>query len=103
MSATENRENFVRALTRLCDDELPSKAQASPGDYPVHLDHCFRRIAYDNALCTKWDTAVDRPFIDNADVTDLALAVGVARSMYRGGPATVRRLNEFSLSYRDAE
>ena len=46
-SGDARRELYVSLLSRLCDEELPEKAQATGSAWPVRSGHCFRRLAYD--------------------------------------------------------
>ena len=72
-------------------------AAAMP-DWPVHADHCFLRIAYDNAAGARWDTVVRPPAWRNLPPDVLAVAVRLLDEM--ADPATLRRLNDRSLALR---
>ena len=74
-------------------------AAARPG-WPVSADHCFLRIAYDNAAGAKWDTLVRPPAWRNLPDEVLADALRLLGEMH--DPATLRRLNDRSLAFRAA-
>jgi len=93
------RGEVVARLDRLCDRLLPEAADA--GDYPVTDDHCFRRIAYDAAVGTRWDAVVARPFVRHATDAQLDAAVRAAERML-DDPDEAVRLNRASLRVRTA-
>ena len=68
-----SRRKLQEEIANLYEYLLPRKAQKT-GDYPVHLDHCFKRLGYDEAVGAEWTTEVRSPFIANAS-TDLLRAV----------------------------
>lgn len=72
-------------------------AAAGPG-WPVSADHCFLRIAYDNAVGAKWGTVVRPPAWRNLPPDALAEALRLLGTM--DDPATLRRLNARSLALR---
>ena len=86
-------------MERLAEDTLPAKAAS--GDYPVRFDHCFKRIAYDVAVGTTWDTEVTPPFYANATPAQVRRAVAVLREMAQD-PDRAAEYNRRSLRYRDA-
>jgi len=97
----QSRDGLTDLIGRLCDDDLPRLAQGSDMSWPVHLDHCFRRLAYDNAVCRHWITVVDRPFTANASIVQLNAAATQAARLKQGGSAYAWRLQERSMLWRD--
>lgn len=72
-------------------------AAAGPG-WPVSADHCFLRIAYDNAVGAKWDTVVRPPAWRNLPPEALTEALRLLEAMHDA--ATLRHLNDRSLALR---
>ncbi|QXQ05412.1 GCN5-related N-acetyltransferase [Sphingosinicellaceae bacterium] len=72
-------------------------AEAAPG-WPIRHDHCFLRVAYDNACGAKWDTVVRPPAKRNLPVEALAEALRLLETMADAG--TLRALNNCSLALR---
>lgn len=91
----------VDRIAYYCDDVLPALAADDPEAWPVRWDHCFRRIAYDAAVGSKWDRVVDRPFVDHATDDQRRGAALASARMVIGGAAVCDRLNDRSLNYRD--
>jgi hypothetical protein len=89
------RDRLERAVTV----ELPGLATFGDG-WPVHRDHCFRRIAYDQAVRARWDDHVGRPFVEEAPTRLLRRAAIVANAMTHDGPREARFLDECSLLRR---
>jgi hypothetical protein len=94
-----SRPEDVRTMEALAEEVLPEKAAS--GDYPVRFDHCFKRIAYDAAVGTKWDTEVTPPFCEHATAEQIRRAVAVLREM-AADPDQAAAYNQQSLRYRDA-
>lgn len=61
-------------------------------------DHCYWRMANDNACNNKWNKKVESPFYKNA--SDLTLKRSVETLNKMGELQTVFELNEKSLNYR---
>ncbi|MFB6271848.1 MAG: GCN5-related N-acetyltransferase [Salinibacter sp.] len=93
-----SRADDVRRLKTLAEEVLPEKAAS--GDYPVRFDHCFKRIAYDVAVGTQWDTEVAPPFYQHATPDQLRRAIAVLWEMI-GDPDRAATYNQQSLRYRD--
>ena len=72
-------------------------ADAAPG-WPIRRDHCFLRVAYDNACGAKWDTVVRPPAWRNLPVEALAEALRLLGTMH--DLPTLRALNDRSLALR---
>lgn len=84
---------------RAAIDAAVARLVAAAGSgWPVSADHCFLRIAYDNAVGAKWDTVVRPPAWRNLPPGALAEALRLLESMH--DPATLRRLNDRSLAFR---
>jgi len=96
----DRRERLTSTLGTLCDERLPEAAQSSDDSWPVHLDHCFRRLVYDHAVRDKWSDHIDSPFIDNATVPRLRSAVLAGKVAYLSGPGFAWRLQEQSMLWR---
>jgi len=93
------RDKIIECIERRCDGRLPTLAK--DGDWPVQLDHCFRRLAYDNACGTVWYDAVDgESFVQAADKAQLQKAASIAARMIHDGPDYARILQEKSLLWR---
>lgn len=100
------RETLVADIRRLANQVLPP--QSTWANMPVCRNHCFMRIAYDNAVGQKWDMVVKAPFLRNATLQQLSDARAI---LYRiaDDPSASHSLNDFSLfcrqkgGYRKAE
>jgi len=77
-------------------------ARAGAEGWPITADHCFLRIAYDNAVGARWDSAHARPGWRTLPADRLAAAVAVLAAIDSGGVAELRRLNAASLAWRRA-
>lgn len=75
-------------------------ARAAAERWPIRADHCFLRIAYDNAVGAKWDTVHAPPAWRSLPLDMLAEAVAVAHRIEAGGVPTLRTLNAVSLRLR---
>jgi hypothetical protein len=62
-------------------------------------NHCYLRIAYDNAVCDKWDNVVSRPFSKNASVYFQVVA-NENLKMYLEDKSLLIEHNQNSLKYR---
>lgn len=62
-------------------------------------NHCYLRIAYDKATESKWDLTIQRPFVENADLKILSLALESLRS-YKTDFSALLVDNQKSLTYR---
>ncbi len=91
------REALVNDIKRMVNEVLPP--QSASADMPVCRNHCFMRIAYDNAVGQKWDTVVKAPFLKNATMEQLSEARAI---LYRiaDDPPVSHSLNDFSLFCR---
>ncbi len=88
-------------------DELISKyielGNKLPKLYP-HLNlqnHCYWRIANDNACNYKWDLLVKKPFHKNASLILIQRAINNLEDMMLS-PESVDIMNKISISYRKA-
>lgn len=96
MSLT-TRQHLTRQLNQLTEQTLPKLAKER--GYPVHLDHCFKRIVYDASMGAKWDTKVKAPFCRNAPLGQLMVAIAIAQGIVDQG-LDIHALNNLSLAYR---
>lgn len=95
----QERETIIENIERRCDERLPTLAE--DGDWPVTEDHCFRRIAYDNACGGVWYDHVDgESFIRSADKAQLQQAAAEAARMIHDGHIYAHILQEKSLLWR---
>ncbi|WP_263787310.1 hypothetical protein [Salinibacter grassmerensis] len=93
-----NRQELNDRIDNLAQKVLPRKAKEEDG-YPVYLDHCFKRIAFDYATDCQWDEKVSRPFKDNASEEQLIRAYTTLFAMAED-PELCSKLNNKSLSHR---
>ncbi len=77
-------------------------ARAATERWPVRADHCFLRIAYDDAVGAKWDTVVRPPAYANLPLDRLAAAVATLERIDRDGLVALRPLDAASLAFRRA-
>ena len=89
----------IDEIKHLAEEVLPEKA-ADDSRYPVRFDHCFKRIAYDAAVGSQWDTEVQRPFYRHASDAQLQDAIDALEIM-RDDPPRAVELNRQSLQYRN--
>ena len=62
-------------------------------------NHCYLRIAYDNAVSGKWDTLVNRPFTKNASTFYIHEA-NLFLCSYITNKNLLLQHNKISLEYR---
>lgn len=72
--------------------------RAAAESWPIRADHCFLRIAYDNAVGAKWDTVVKPPAWRNLPQNGLADALNLLEAMH--DLPKLYGLNETSLALR---
>jgi hypothetical protein len=77
-------------------------ARAAAEHWPLRNDHCFLRVAYDNAVGGKWDVVHARPAWRSLSIDHLAAAVALAQSIEHDGVGRLRDLNANSLAWRRA-
>lgn len=78
---------------------LPARARAE--GWPLRFDHCFQRVALDNAVGGRWYDAVPgHPAIDHVTDAQLAAAVAVAERIEREGVGVLEALDASSLRWR---
>lgn len=94
--AEAERVGLKRGLDRLVTQLV---ASAAP-DWPVSADHCFLRIAYDNAVGARWDTIVARPAWRHLPLGELAAAIAILERILGEGRPALMTLNAASLDYR---
>ena len=75
-------------------------ARAAAESWPIRADHCFLRIAYDNAVGARWDLVHARPGWRSLPLDALAAAVAVLGGLERDGLPALRRGNAVSLGFR---
>lgn len=91
---------MTRAELRAAIDAVVARlvARAAVEAWPTRADHCFLRIAYDNAVGAKWDTVVRPPAWRNLPEEQLDAALRLLETMNDVG--TLRRFNDVSLTLR---
>ena len=62
-------------------------------------NHCYLRIAYDNAVDCKWDAVVDKPFTANASLEQRYTAAWFLK-LYKTDKYLLLEHNKISLTYR---
>jgi len=63
-------------------------------------NHCYRRIAYDNAVTWRWDKVITSPFIDHVD-NDILEKVIHNLLLYSKDKSILINHNDISLTYRN--
>jgi hypothetical protein len=96
--APGERKTVAQDIDRLAGEVLPRRANAT-NRYPLHHDHCFKRVAFDLATGGQWDETIERPFYQNASLPQLRSARALLEVMAES-PAATRALNAKSLSFR---
>ena len=74
--------------------------RAAAERWPIRNDHCFLRIAYDNACGAKWDSVVKPPAWRNLPLDRMAAAAAVLEGIEAGGRAALDAGNSASLAWR---
>lgn len=97
MSDEHARQQAETEFKLLTETTLPGLAHER--GYPVHLDHCFKRICMDNAVRGYWRDQIAAPFYKNATYLQLVTALGIARAIVEE-KADVSVLNQRSLGWR---
>ena len=64
-------------------------------------NHCFLRIANDNAVGEKWDNIIKKPFFLNATKLQLQKSVDILTSMLTMNMNDLMILNKNSLVFRN--
>ena len=75
-------------------------ARAAAEQWPIRADHCFLRIAYDNAVGAKWDTVVRPPAWRNLPLDRLAAAATLLAGIEASGRTALDAGNLASLAWR---
>jgi len=75
-------------------------ARAAAENWPIRSDHCFLRIAYDDAVGAQWDRVHARPAWRNLPFDRLAAALAALERIDRDGLAALVPLNAASLAMR---
>ncbi len=98
---TENPEcNALRSeLLHLAREVFPVAARA--GKFPIHQDHCFLRIVYDNLFEQKWQDVLPKGEAAYKQLTNnqLQAAIALGHSIIADA-ATCTELNQKSLAWR---
>jgi hypothetical protein len=92
-----DREALIGGIKQMANEVLPALSAYS--NMPVCRNHCFLRIAYDNAVGQKWDQVVTAPFLKNATLEQLSAAHGILQTL-NANPQASYKFNNFSLRCR---
>lgn len=93
------RGTLEQEVLELGKEVLPWRARQV--DMPVVHDHCWWRIAYDNACRGQWDDVVEgSPAYEAMSYKQLFRAWAYLCGMSVGKPSLAKRLNERSLIVR---
>jgi len=65
-------------------------------------NHCYWRIANDNAVGNKWSNVVERPFYKNCSIEQLEQSVNILTEM-EAKPKNILHYNEISLHLRNKQ
>ena len=91
----ENRisiKNEIIRLSNLLDAQYTAELN--------FRNHCYLRIAYDNAVNNKWDNVIAKPFIKNANEDQLNVALMLLNN-YVTDKVILNSHNLLSLKFRD--
>ena len=91
----ENRvsiKNEIIRLSKLLDAQYAAELN--------FRNHCYLRIAYDNAVNYKWDNVIAKPFIKNANEDQLNVALMLLNN-YVTDKVMLNNHNLLSLKFRD--
>lgn len=93
---------MTREALRAVIDERVARlvARAAVKGWPIRADHCFLRIAYDNAVGAKWDTVVKPPAWRNLPLDRMAAALAVLIEIERSDGVALDADNAASLAWR---
>merc|ERR1719201_308864 len=100
-AASPEREALEKRWFDLMKQELPAAARGEEG-WPIRLDHCFMRVALDNAFGQCWYEVLDQRKGAVKSMSDAQLqgAVAVAEAMLKNGKSLVVEMNMESLRFR---
>ena len=94
----DQREIGVARFKELTEVVLPGIARA--GRWPIHLDHCFKRICLDHAFEDVWYRHLPKPAERHLSGAALERAVACAEALARDGRPLLEERNAASLRYR---
>ena len=83
-------------------NEIIRLSNSLDAQYAAELNfrnHCYLRIAYDNAVNNKWDNVIAKPFIKNANEDQLNSVVGFLKK-YAINKDLLTKHNLLSLALR---
>lgn len=99
------KKKYKKKINKLVNKTLPYIAKKNK--FPVYLNHCFRRIIYDNLVCDKWNNVAKtltlynekkKSFIDILTYPMIKKAYEIAINLKKKD--IIIKLNNKSLSYR---
>lgn len=95
---TDEREQRIARLKELTERTLPMRAREL--DWPIRLDHCFKRICFDAAFDDVWYRHVPRPAEKHLAGEALTKALRCAEELVTGDRALLDVRNRDSLRWR---
>lgn len=90
----ERLANEIKSLAMLLDQYYSDKTS--------FRNHCYLRIAYDNTCSDKWDNVVKKPFIKNANLSQLVTSLEKLRK-YKNNFELLISDNKKSLKFRQRQ
>lgn len=88
----------VRRFKQLTEHDLPALAKVQ--HWPIHFDHCFKRICLDWAVGGVWYEHVPRPAERHLHGEALRRAVCCAEELVAGGVILLQERDAASLRWR---
>ena len=85
-------------LKYLTETALPARARAE--GWPIHFDHCFKRICFDHAFADVWYRHLEKPAERSLGGDALDRALACAEALFEAGRPLLQRRNQESLAYR---
>ncbi len=92
------RDELVARFKHLTEVELPARAKAE--HWPLHFDHCFKRVCLDWACGDVWYKHLKKPAEKHIDGEPLDRAVACAEVILAEGVAVLQERNRQSLGWR---
>lgn len=92
------REKLIARFKHLTEVELPARAKVE--HWPLHFDHCFKRVCLDWAYADVWYKHLEKPAEKHLDGEPLDRAVVCAEEILVGGMRVLRERNRASLTWR---
>ncbi len=94
----QERAEQIARFKHLTETVLPRLAHE--GHWPIHFDHCFKRICLDHAFGDVWYNHLPRPAERHIDGEPLARAILCGEEILAHGLPVLEKHNEASLKWR---